>query len=153
MAAVKREGILKFSQTLFCELVPGVNHPPICLQNNATAVICCLLSLFIYYFLIINPVTVSAPLLVQSSFFTFLHHVFENMAWHEKAKPQNAECCQHLDCNILIQIYQYQHHWHVWSKEEPQNRWSLECVHSCGMRAVWININKCAFCGSTSPYR
>lgn len=41
VAAVERKGILKFSQTLLGKFIPGVNHPPICLQNNDMAVNCC----------------------------------------------------------------------------------------------------------------
>ena len=47
VAAIEREGILKLRQTFLSEFITGVNHPPICLQNNITVVISCLFALFL----------------------------------------------------------------------------------------------------------
>lgn len=43
VAAVEREGVLKFRQTLLSEFITGVNHPPVCLWDNNTVDICSLL--------------------------------------------------------------------------------------------------------------
>lgn len=48
VAAVEREGVLKFRQTFLSEFITRVNHPPICLWDNHTVVICCLLHIFIF---------------------------------------------------------------------------------------------------------
>lgn len=51
VAAVEREGVLKFRQTFLSEFITRVNHPPICLWDNHTVVICSIFS-----FLILGPV-------------------------------------------------------------------------------------------------
>lgn len=52
VAAVKRKGILKFSQTLLGKFITGVNHPPICLQNNDIAVNSCFYHSFRFIFIL-----------------------------------------------------------------------------------------------------
>lgn len=36
VAAVQREGVLKFRQALLCEFITGVNHPPVRLWDKDT---------------------------------------------------------------------------------------------------------------------
>lgn len=55
VAPVERKGILKFSQTFLSKFITGVNHPPICLQNNNN---CCFHYSFSFIF-ILNPCTYS----------------------------------------------------------------------------------------------
>lgn len=52
VAAVERKGILKFSQTLLSKFITGVNHPPICLQDNDTTVSCCFHHSFSFIFIL-----------------------------------------------------------------------------------------------------
>lgn len=59
VAAVEREGVLKFSQTFLSKFITGVNHPPVCLWDNNTVVICHLLHLLIFnigsWEMLVNP--------------------------------------------------------------------------------------------------
>lgn len=54
VAAVEREGVLKFGQTFLSEFITGINHPPVCLSDYNTVVICRLLHQESFLVLIIN---------------------------------------------------------------------------------------------------